>query len=55
MLKLEYWMLNVERWMLNVETWTFRMLQHASSEVIIIQLQVNLNSKLVDIKRQEIC
>ena len=24
---------------------TFRMLQHTSSEVIIIQLQINLNSK----------
>ena len=47
-------MLKLEYWKLNVETWTFRML-HASSEVIIIQLQVNLNSKLVDIKRQEIC
>ena len=42
---------------------TFRMLQHTSSEVIIIQLQINLNSKynctdweltkLIDIKRQE--
>ena len=44
----------------------FRMFQHASSEVIIIQLQINLNSKiqlynytdweltkLIDIKRQE--
>ena len=25
---------------------TFRMLQHTSSEVIIIQLQINLNSKI---------
>ena len=43
---------------------TFRMLQHTSSEVIILQLQINLNSKkynctdwelakLIDIKRQE--
>ena len=44
---------------------TFRMLQHTSSEVIIIQLQINLNSKiqlyglaweltkLIEIKRQE--
>ena len=43
---------------------TFRMLQHTSSEVIITQLQINLNSKnnnctdweltkLIDIKRQE--
>ena len=42
---------------------TFRVLQHTSSEVIIIQLQINLNSKnnctdweltkLIDIKRQE--
>ena len=26
---------------------TFRMLQHTSSEVIIIQLQINLNSKII--------
>ena len=31
---------------------TFRMLQHTSSEVIIIQFQINL-TKLIDIKREE--
>ena len=29
---------------------TFRMLQHTSSEVIIIQLQINLNSKKTTVR-----